>query len=195
MRLVVLVGLLAGATDGWEQIAEEDGLVLSEQGVAGSRFDRVRVTGTTRASAEAMADVWWGKAEDLTSTPEVTKREVMRDDTNDRLYWDLISAPPISDRDYVMRETRRRDPATGVVTIVYKSVDDARKPSSTHVRMSLEGSFTATPLPNGGCTFTYQMHTDVGGSVPAVLTRGPQRKSALGLARENRRLAERVSKR
>jgi len=188
-----LIAVALTAEPSWEVQTQEDGLVLDTQKVEGSSYENVRVTGTTKASPEVFWSTWWGKASDRSATPEVVKREVFVDGENERLYWDLVSAPLVSDREYVMKMTRWKDDATGAFHIRFQSVADARKPPREgSVPLKLVGSVLVTPEPKGGCRFDYRMFSDVGGAVPAVFARGAQRKSSLQLSKENRRRAEAV---
>lgn len=187
----LLLSVALAAAPSWQKQTEEDGLVLDVQPVAGSSYERVRVTGTSKASPEVFWTIWWGKATDSSASPEVVKREILSDADAERVYWDLVTAPFISDREYVMKMTRRRDEATGALSIRFQSVSDARKPPREgSVPLLLDGSLQVTPEPKGGCRFEYVMFSDVGGAVPAVFVRGAQRKSSLTLSRENRRRAE-----
>ncbi len=194
MLLAATVAVALAAEPSWERQAEEDGLVLDVQKVQGSPFERVRVSGTTKASPEIFWTTWWGKVRDSSASPEVVKREVIVDEEYERIYWDLVSAPLIADREYVMKMTRRREEANGAFSVRFQTVADARKPPRDgSVPLKLEGSMVVAPEPKGGSHFEYVMFTDVGGSVPAVFARGALRKSSLSLSKENRRRAEAVS--
>lgn len=194
MRAVLLGSLIVvalAADPAWDRQAEEDGLVMDVQKVEGSSYENVRVTGTTKASPEVFWTTWWGKAQDSSATPEVIKREIFVDGEYERVYWDLVTAPLISDREYVMKMTRRKDEAAGTFHIGFQSVTDARKPPRDgSVPLKLTGSLTVTPEPKGGCRFDYRMFSDVGGALPAVFARSAQRKSSMQISRENRRRAE-----
>lgn len=183
MLLLPLLAVVLSAEQVWERQAEEDGLLLETQSVPGSMAERLRVTGTTRASPEAFIAAWWGKASDFSASPEISKREILKDEENDRLYWDLINASPASDRDYVMSVKKKAN------TVEFKSVDDPRKPADAYVRMKLYGTVTAEPDPKGA-RITYTVFTDIGGLIPPTFARGAQRKASFNLVREIKKRAE-----
>jgi hypothetical protein len=180
---LALLAVVLSADAAWQRVAEEDGLVLESQAVEGSSFERLRVTGTTSASPDSYMKAWWGKASDRSASPEVIKREIFSDGEDERLYWDLIHAPPASDRDYVMHLTKKG------LELKFESVDDPRKPAGDYVRMKLHGTMTVAP-DSKGARITYVVYTELGGAVPALFARGAQRKAALGLVKEIRRRAE-----
>ena len=180
-----LIAALLCAEPAWERVAEEDGLVLESQPVPGTSHENLRVTGTTLASPEQFIAAWWGEAKDTSASPEVVKRDVFRDTENERLYWDLLDASPASQRDYVMRLTRKG------LTVEFQSVDDLRRPKGVYVRMSVRGSVTAAPDPKGA-RITYVVFTDVGGLIHPVFSRSAQRKASFHLVREIRRRAEKA---
>jgi hypothetical protein len=174
----------------WERLFERDGVTLEVQTVPGSGFENVRVTSTTTASPQAFIKALWGVATDSSASPEVVRREVLLDEARERLYYDVVHPPPASDRDYVMHETWAED--AGVTTLHFVTVSDPRKPVTKDlVRFGrVAGSFSAAPRAGGGSTLTYVIFTDLGGSIPAWLTRGAQRDAAKKFALEIRRRAE-----
>ena len=180
------------AADGtWKTVDHQDGLTLETRAVKGSPYDRLRVTGTTSATPTQFMDALWGQAGDRSLNPEVVQRDVLEDKPDERIYWDKISAPVVSDRDYVLHMTRALDPKTGVYTQRFESVtDDRRKPTSGIVRMQLDGSCTITPLASGGSSVVYEIFTDIGGSTPAFMASGAMKKSALRYVSDVRRRAE-----
>jgi hypothetical protein len=136
----------------------------------------------------------WGVATDTTPSPEVVRREVLVDEAQVRRYYDVVHAPPASDRDYVMHEVWTQDEATGAVTMQFGSVDDPRKPvTSSLVRFGkVEGTVSAAPRAGGGSALTYRVYTDLGGALPAWLTKGAQREAARKFILEIRRRAEKA---
>jgi len=175
----------------WQREAVDDGLLLEVQSVPSASLENIRVTGNSTASAEVFAQAWWGDAADLSDNPSLAKREILLDRQDERLFYDVVSVPLASNRDYVMHAVRRRDDKSGVITLSFKSVEDRRKPVTPDlVRMRVEASVTFTPDPRGGCQFVYTISTDIGGWLPAFVLKGPLRSATLGSAKELRRRAQ-----
>lgn len=198
MHALALVLLLLGADPAekkWERVNERDGAVLEVQEVAGSGFENIRVTCTTKVSPQDFLKTLWSTAADISTNPEVKKREVLIDEEKVRRYWDLVRAPPASDRDYVLHKEWAEDERQ-VITMTFTTVDDPKKPPSKElVRFGkVAGRFVAAPRPEGGSELTYVIFTDLGGAIPAWLTRGAMRESARKFVLELKRRAEEAAK-
>lgn len=193
MPALALLLLLLGAEPDkpWVRINERDGLKLEVQDVAGTGFENVRVTATTKAAPRVFMKALWGVATDSSASPEVTRREVLEDEEHFRTYYDVVHAPPASDRDYVMHEVWREDRA-GIITMDFDTVDVPSKPVTKElIRFpKITGTFTIAPRAEGGSDLTYVVFTDLGGDLPAWLTRGAQREAARKFVLEIRRRAE-----
>jgi hypothetical protein len=193
MRALAVLVLLVGAEPGtpWARISDRDGLKLEVQDVPGSGFENVRITCTTRAPPRVFMKALWGVATDRSASPEVIRREVLLDEERARTYYDVVHAPPASDRDYVMHEEWTEDDRQ-VVTMNFATVNDPGKPvTSALVRFGkITGRLTAAPRAEGGSDLTYVIFTDLGGDIPAWLTRGAQREAARKFVLEIRRRAE-----
>ena len=186
-----VMAIFANSSEPWSTVSTENGLTMSVQPVKGSSHENVRVTLTTTAPPTVFMDALWGSLDDRTQNPEVVKREVFEDGVSSRRYWDMVRAPPASDRDYVMQASRLLDEATGAYRHDFETVSDPRKPvKSNVVRMTVRGRCTVTPRTSGGSDVVYEIFTDIGGSIPAFLARGPARKSALQMLRDVKKRAE-----
>jgi hypothetical protein len=192
--MVVLAGV-ALAEEPWATISKEQGVTLEAQAVPGSGFENLRVTCASHVSPRAFIKALWGVASDTTPNPQVVHREVLIDEVQVRRYYDVVHAPPASERDYVMHQAWSEEEATGAVTMRFGSVDDRRKPVTAGlVRFGrIVGSVSATPRPQGGSTLSYVVFTDLGGALPAWISRGPQREAAKRFLLEIRRRAEKSS--
>jgi hypothetical protein len=187
---LALVTLLSADPHAWRKLSDDDGFTLEAQDVDGSSFETLRVTCSTKATPEGFITALWGKAKDSSASPEVVQRDVFVDEARERLYHDVIRTPIVSDRDFVMHEviTVSDD---GTWTMKFDNVSDKRAPEKDGiVRMpKCLGTVAASPAPQGA-KIVYTVFTDVGGAVPAVLTRGSQRKAAVTWLKEIRRRAE-----
>lgn len=187
----LIAALLSQAPTTWEPVDEDDGVKLEIQPGKGSSLERVKVSGSSNASPEQFATAWWGKASDSSAHPEVVRREVLDESERERVFYDVVRAPIISDRDYVARTTKVVDPESGAVTLTFQSIDDARKPVSDRlIRMTMEAQVTFTPQPSGGSRFEYTVTSDLKGSIPSGFVSRFQRRSVMKLAQVMLRRAE-----
>ncbi len=185
----VLAILVVASPDSWTKIAVDDGLTLEAQAVEGSSYERLRVTGTTKASAKEFMDAAWDIS-DSRGNPEVAQREILSDGPQERVYWDLVRAAPVSDRDVILKMTRRVD-SRGTFNARFDSISDVRKPEKEGViRITVRGAWHVTPLPSGGAEFTYEIYSDPAGDIPSFMVTAASRDAALRVARNVRRRAE-----
>jgi len=191
---MLVLGAAAQADEPWVTRSDADGVRLETQAVAGSGFENVRVTCGTKATPREFLKALWGVATDTSPSPEVKRREVLLDEAQQRRYYDVVHPPPASDRDYVMHEHWAEDEATGSITMRFGTVTDERKPvTPAYVRFGkVEGEVSAQKRPTGGSQLTYVIFTDLGGTIPAWLTRGAQREAARKFVLEIRRRAEKA---
>ena len=190
MKALMVALAIMAAPPQWRREAEDDGVTLDVQAQSDSGFENLRVRGTSKAAAETFARVWWGPAADLTNNPAVAKREVLTDLPLERLVYDVIKVPLGDERDYLLRSVKSVG-EQGTVTIRFDTVLDPRRPPTPkRVRMRVKARLVVVPTPTGGCTFEYEVFTDIGGSLPPFLLVGPQRSGTLSLARDVRARAE-----
>jgi hypothetical protein len=185
----ILVILMSASPDSWTKVAVDDGLTLESQSVEGSSYERLRVTGITKASAKAFMDAAWDVS-DTRANPEVARREMLSDGPQERVYWDLVRAAPVSDRDVILKMSRRVD-ARGAYNARFDSISDDRKPEKDGViRIIVRGTWHIVPLPSGGAEFTYEIYSDPAGDIPPFMVTAASRDAALRVARNARRRAE-----
>ena len=103
----------------------------------------------------------------------------MEEKGNERLTYDQISTPIVSDRDYTILSKRMENKATGLCQIFFDTKNDrGPPPPKGFVRIPLVyGSWTFEPA-SGGTDITYFIYSDPGGSIPAFMAKGAQRKNA-----------------
>lgn len=195
MTSLVLFALLATQGTDWRTVTDEGDVAVAVQPVPGSTMERVRISGTSTANADVFAAAWWGEAKRTRKVASVTRRDVLDDTGDARVVYDVVAVPMGSERDYVLRATRTKDAKTGVVTLRYDGIEDARRPvSPDRLRMKVTATVVVTPTSTGGCRFEHVVFSDIGGSLPAFLITEGQRRATLQLAKEVRREAEGKSK-
>lgn len=169
------------AADGWvDRGVTKDGITIETKKMPGSAYETVRVSSKTPVPPDLQADVIWGPAgiEGVANKKNVRTHEVLREEPTYREFYEVISAPLISDRDFVMKSERRKD---GVVhEIRFTTIDDPKKPPVPGmIRMQCQGYAVIEPGDGGGSIVTYEVFTDLGGALPAWIARGPQRDTTV----------------
>lgn len=176
VMLTVPFLLLLGA---WESHGVTDGILLETRRISGSAYEYVRASVDSDTPVKKQIDAIWGTPGwESVANKGVRVHEVIDDVPNRRRYYEVISAPMISDRDYVLELERKQEGE--LWTISFRTVADPRKPPvDGKIRLpKIEGVVTVEP--NGaGCTLTYELFCDLGGSLPAWVARGAQRDSTL----------------
>ena len=106
------------------------------------------------------------------------KREVIRDTANERVYYDQVRTPVVSDRDYTIaiRAPSRPTPRASASQLIYETANELGPPVRPgFVRIpNIHGSWTAESDGKGGTRMTYLNFSDPGGSLPAFLAHGAQ---------------------
>jgi hypothetical protein len=148
----------------------------------GSAYENLRLTETTQLPPEVVAEAMWGTGtrDDVTSN-HVTEYRMLESQPTVRFVYQVISAPAIADRDYVMRVERYQEGETRVVKM--RTVEDARAPHRPgKVRMEVIGQATVTP--NGsGSKIVYDLWTDLRGDLPPWMAKAAQREAAVSWLR------------
>jgi hypothetical protein len=166
----------------WEVVGTEGGVRLESRPVATSGCLEFRVTTTTPLSVETLCTAifeWGSKGTDY---PDLKHRTLLADGTDERVSYDQIEQPIVSNRDYAMTVRRVRE--GDQCRIRFRATNEKAPPRPEGwVRIEkLWGSWTFTPT-DGGTELVYTLFADPAGSIPAVLVRGSQREAALNSVR------------
>ena len=189
--LVVLGALsVVHAEEPWQPVARADreGVSLDRRALPGSKFYEYRAQVVTTASPEAVfRGIWNGVTAPL--PPTVKQRTMLSTSAAELVFYDQIKTKIVSDRDYTIRMTVERDPASGVIQIPFGTDNRLGPPPAPgYVRVptirgnwiistepSAPGAAAATP----STRVTYLCYSDPGGSIPAFMARGPQQDQVL----------------
>jgi hypothetical protein len=171
----------AGVGRSFEAQEVIDGLTVEARRVAGSDFEELRVEAKSELAADQLCSAVWGDGNMKSKEPGFKLRRVLRQTNDERWTYEQISVPVVSDRDYTMHAKRLRDPTTGLCQVFFETQNDkGPPPQAGFVRIPrIHGSWTIEPLETGGALVTYVLFSDPGGGIPAWLSRGGQRKSAV----------------
>ena len=169
----------------WKAHNAPSGFTLQTQKVDGSHWDRIRITTQSRLPPEKLCDAIWGKGAPPNEAG-FKRREVIRETSNERWTYEQIQTPIVADRDYTMHAKRVNDEATHNCQVYFDTQNDQGPPPQKGiVRIpKVEGYWTVETNDTvetgaGQALVTYVLYTEPGGSIPAFLARGSQRKHAL----------------
>ena len=180
-RALLSLALLAGGGEGEFKVVDTvDGVEVASRPVSGSRFVELRFRLTTEKTIESLCDAAFGDGK-LDPNEDVKGRKILEVKPDERVSYDEVSAPLISDRDYVVRIKRYRA-AGGVCGTEYEAAND-KAPALREGWIRIEklwGGWRFEPAADGKSTqVTYVNFTDPGGSLPTWVVEGPRRKNAL----------------
>ena len=185
-----LMGLALLGEPPFAVVDSDDGILLEARPVAGSKFSELRASARSPRAAAALCQAAFDDSRAPSTSTEVKLRRVLLEKVDERVTYDQISAPLVSDRDYAFR-IRRQAAADGSCRVVFEAANELAPPVQPGwVRIEeLRGSWTFTPE-SGGARVVYVIHTDPGGSLPAFVVEGGSRKAA---RRSRRRILERAA--
>jgi hypothetical protein len=157
-------------------------LKVERRSVQGSGFDELRLTTSSPLPLEALCDAIWAK--NLSNAkPEgaFKKRVLIRESETERVTYEQIGVPVVSDRDYVMQVSLVQPSSSGRCEVAFKTCQDPNFPPAPHfVRIAeIRGDWLLTPAEDGRTTISYVIFSDPGGGVPAFFARGGQRDAAI----------------
>ena len=168
--------------DGFKVVKRtKDGITVSRcpgqtAGFLVSRYD-VHVA----ADVKLVSDGLWKVFDN--AYPPVVKRTFIERSQNALLFNDRVRTPVVSDREYTLRVSRVID--AEVVRISFFSDPDAGPPPEKgYVRMAMvRGGWEIRPAEGGGTSVRYEIYTEPGGLVPALLVKEPLTEDALNYVR------------
>jgi hypothetical protein len=154
-------------------------LTLEGREVKGTPFSEYRVSFETKdvtLDALCTAVFEWGTKE--ADSPGLIASKVLRDGDDERVVYNQIEQPFVSNRDYAMTVMRKKDDQG--CGIRFKATNDLAPPKGeATVRMDrLWGSWRFTPLEGGAVRIVYTLFADPSGSVPSFVVHGSQRSAA-----------------
>ncbi|MGC4122438.1 MAG: hypothetical protein QM765_49245 [Myxococcales bacterium] len=173
---LVLATLLAADGEGFKKREVVDGIQLEEREVKGSSWVELRFTGTSDETVDRLCAAAFSDGKFDPKEPGLKSREVLEENENERYTHDVINTPVFNDREYVAR-TRREKKADGACEVTAGLANDRVDPVDGLVRVNkLAVLWRFTPGEGGKTRFTYQIHTEAGGSIPAFMATGSRRK-------------------
>ncbi len=161
--------LASAGASAWEQIRNDDGILVYKKEVAGSPFVAFRGEGDIDAPVLTVGSVIVDVPRETEWLDSVVEARVLRkiSDNEYIMYSHLGTPVTMSDRDFVTDVKINVDPTSHTVAFRMRSVDDPSAPKTSYVRAELtESSFVITPAAGGGKTHVVaEIHCDPKGSI------------------------------
>jgi hypothetical protein len=190
MSSLVLVLLLAAPE--FQVVEEVDGIRVEARARVGSKFVELRFTTASSASVESLCEAVFGDGKIPADEHTVRLRKVLRESADERVLYDVVTPPVVSERDYVVKVTRVRSSQRCAVRFALVTDCAEAPPPGAKVRMTaLSGEWAFVPV-GGQTSVEYVSHSEPGGDLPPFLVEGARRATELDLVR--RVLARAVKK-
>ena len=179
MTFIVLLvpGLSVGAeSDGFKEFRKtKDGITVSRKAGPTKGFNITRFAAPSPVAPAALCDSLWRSF--FKHQAPVAERKFIRKEADELVFHDKVKTPVVSDRDYIMKITRKAS-SDGCVIDFHTANEMGPPPDEGYVRM---------PLVEGhrfrGCRRDQRGQVpglrEPGGSVPALIIKEPQVKEAL----------------
>ncbi len=163
----------------WEHVDTDGPLSLDRRAVANNPYFEYRVVTTTEVPVAVLCDAVFEWGTRGTDNPGTKLSKVLSDSADERVVYNQIEAPLVSNRDYAM--TVKRDRADEAhCRIRFKITNDgAPPPPDGYVRMEqMWGGWQFDAVDGGKTQLTYVLFADPAGSVPTFLVHGGHKRSA-----------------
>jgi len=187
---VVLLGILlggspVGASATWEQVTTVEGMQVERRPLPGTRRYEVRVVTSAPFSPQLIFETLWRHHEYPEFVPYLKHLTILKHAPTDKVLYEQITMPFVQNRDYTVKVTAEREPATGRMQVTFVSApEDGPPPQEGYVRVTaIHGSWTLEPTRDGGTLVTYVVSSDPGGALPAWLVNRAQRHAAPALVK------------
>lgn len=164
---------VALSAERWTQIASEDGIVVEQQPIQGSRHPAYRAKAVLKAPIEQILEVLGDSATAAEWIPDLAHQEVVAEASPfERVTRSVYAVPfPFADRELVLRNRLRLDLGRGELVAEAASIEHPRAPMGRgSVRAQMRWSQTRLrPLAANRTAIEFVMLVDPRGQIPAVL--------------------------
>lgn len=171
----VLAVLLAADPAAWERVSVVDGVTIEQRPVADSRFVELRFTTTSDKTPASLCAAAFGDGSFDPQEPDLKSRKVVESSADERLTYDQITPPLVSNRDYLVRARVSREPGDACRMTFEAASHPDYPPIDGWVRITkLRGYWRFEPK-DGKTSFTYVVFSDPGGAIPPFMAEGSRR--------------------
>lgn len=175
MMFHTLMLLLAAEPAAFEKVTVIDGVTIEQRPVSDSKFVELRFTTVSDKTPESLCAAAFGDGKFDPQEPDLKARKLISESADERLTYDQITPPLVSNRDYVVKVRRTREGASCRMTFEAASHPDY-PPLDGWVRITkLRGSWLFEPKGDGKTAFTYVVFSDPGGAIPPFIAEGSRR--------------------
>lgn len=176
MKLSLLLSAVLAAGSEYEKVGESDGVTIEQRAMPASKFVELRFTTLTDKTPRSLCDAAFGDGKFDPKEPDLQSRTIVQESADERVTYEQITPPIVSNRDYVVRARRLVEGASCRMTFEAANELGPRSPDGW-VRVSkLRGYWLFEPVEGGKTKLTYVVFTDPGGSIPAFLVEGNRKK-------------------
>ncbi len=177
---LTLALLLHAAPADFARVEETEGVLIEARAVTGSDLVELRLTTTTTKSPGSLCEAAFGDGKFDPQEPDLKSRKIISESEDERVTYDQINPPVVSNRDYAVRAQRIRtsDDSCRVVFAAANEVAPS-KPSGWVRITKLRGEWKFERNADGKTQVTYTVFTDPAGSIPAFMVEGSRRKFAI----------------
>lgn len=184
MLTFALMVLAAPPDAPFKFVEDVGGIRVEARPHEGSDFSELRLSTTTTATVDALCQAAFGDGSIPAGDPYVRERRVLREVSRDeRIMYDRVVPPLISERDYAVRVKRERNTTNCVVRFDLAN-EAAPPPVADRVRLPrLTITWRFEKNAEGKTTVVYTAHSEPGGSVTAFISEGPRRKTEVDVVR------------
>ena len=173
---------------GWEQVEVDGEVTVERRDVPGSPYPEFRTSALTAVPVEPFCAAIYEWAS-VTPHDELKTRRLLKDGARERLTYDQLQIPVVSNRDYTM-VVRRSQPGAAVCHVWFWTVSGVEPAHEGFVRMDkMRGSWEMSAA-DGGTLARYTLFADPGGSIPSVVVRPSQKQTTIDTLRAGTRAAK-----
>jgi hypothetical protein len=184
-----LVMLVVAQVGEFQRLEEVNGVRVEARALPPSPFAELRLTSTSSASLDALCDEAFGDGTVPRDDAWVRERRVLSEASDERVTYERVRAPIVSDRDYVLRTWRTR--VAGQCRVQFHVVAGVVPPKEGLVRLTVLRGAWRFEARGEETAIEYVSHSEPGGGMPAFLVEGPRRATELEVVRRLIARAER----
>lgn len=178
--IIQCLALLLQVSPDFTKVEEADGVLIEARPVTGSEVVELRLTTTTQKTPGSLCDAAFGDGKFDPEEPDLKSRKVISESADERVTYEQIDPPVVSNRDYAVRARRIRS-GQSACKVTFEAANEVAPSKPTGwVRISkLRGEWKFERLEDGKTQVTYLVFTDPAGSIPLFMVEGSRRKFAL----------------
>ena len=175
----------------WDLQRQDGSIRIYSRSVEGSAYLAIKATVLIDAPVQRVSQLmgngngcarWRAKCKSSKVLETLSEREQY-------IYMVLDLPWPASDRDIVVHSSTEIDAQARTATVKLESVS-SRHPSADYVRAESSGQFVIREIHGSQVEFTYIMHTDLGGDLPAGMVNSGLAEAAFDDLHRLQQLAE-----